>query len=166
MPVRTPCPLSPSAAERVRLKKIAYGHKAGHRLRVRAPAVLHAARGLSNVCIGREAGLHRDTVRRWRGRFAPAGPPGLEDRQRCGLPPRSHRCRPPRSRCWPAGCLPKELVRLSVPTGGCVVRADRRPAGSRPARPAAPSARGVTAPWRKSDMCDPLNDVGGGRRIQ
>jgi transposase len=57
----------------VRLKKMAYGHKTEHRLRVRAQVVLHAARGRSNACIARETGLHLDTVRRWRGRFAQAG---------------------------------------------------------------------------------------------
>ena len=56
MPVRTPCPTAPSAAERVRLKKMAYGHKTEHRLRVRAQVVLHAARGRSNACIARETG--------------------------------------------------------------------------------------------------------------
>ncbi|MER6977534.1 helix-turn-helix domain-containing protein [Streptomyces carpinensis] len=68
----------------MRLKKMAYGHKAEHRLRVRAQVVLHAAHGRSNACIARETGLHLDTVRRLRGLFAQAGPPGLKDRQRCG----------------------------------------------------------------------------------
>ncbi|MEU3619913.1 helix-turn-helix domain-containing protein [Streptomyces sp. NPDC006872] len=86
MPVRTPCPTAPSAAERVRLKKMAYGHRNEHRLRVRAQVVLHAAHGRSNACIARDTGLHLDTVRRWRGRFAQAGLPGLKDRQRCGRP--------------------------------------------------------------------------------
>ncbi|BDM67099.1 hypothetical protein HEK616_05860 [Streptomyces nigrescens] len=44
MPVRTPCPIGPSAAERVRLKKMTYGHKTEHRLRVRAQVVPHAAK--------------------------------------------------------------------------------------------------------------------------
>ncbi|MFF4602556.1 IS630 family transposase [Streptomyces sp. NPDC001339] len=86
MPVRTACPIALSAAERVRLKKMAYGHKTEHRLRVRADVVLHAARGRSNARIARETGLHLDTVRRWRGRFAEAGLSGLKDRQRCGRP--------------------------------------------------------------------------------
>ncbi|WP_258017646.1 MMPL family transporter [Streptomyces noursei] len=79
MPVRTPCPIALSAAERVRLKKMTYGHKTEHRLRVRAQVVLHAARGRSNTPIDREAGLHLDTVRRWRGRFAQRDLPGLKD---------------------------------------------------------------------------------------
>ncbi|WP_309234347.1 IS630 family transposase [Streptomyces lunaelactis] len=70
----------------MRLKKMAYGHKTEHRLRVRAQVVLHAAHGRSNACIARETGLHLNTVRRWRGRFAQAGLPGLKDRQRCGRP--------------------------------------------------------------------------------
>ncbi|MGW7245293.1 helix-turn-helix domain-containing protein [Streptomyces decoyicus] len=65
---------------------MAYGHKTEHRLRVRAQVVLHAARGRSNARIARETGLHLDTVRRWRGRFAQAGLPGLKGRQRCGRP--------------------------------------------------------------------------------
>ncbi|MEU9117989.1 IS630 family transposase, partial [Streptomyces sp. NPDC048483] len=75
-----------SVAARVRVKKMAYGHKTEHRLRVRAQVVLHAARGRSNARIAWETGLHLDTVRRWRGRFAQAGLPGLKDRQRCGRP--------------------------------------------------------------------------------
>ncbi|MEU5207914.1 IS630 family transposase [Streptomyces sp. NPDC020742] len=86
MPVALACPIAPSAAERERLKKMAYGHRTEHRLRVRAQVVLHAARGRSNARIARETGLHIDTVRRWRGRFAQAGLPGLRDRERCGRP--------------------------------------------------------------------------------
>ncbi|MFI1369739.1 IS630 family transposase [Streptomyces griseochromogenes] len=86
MPVCNACPIALSAAERMRLKKMAYGHRTEHRLRVLAQVVLHAARGRSNARIARETGLHLDTVRRWRGRFADAGLPGLKDRQRCGRP--------------------------------------------------------------------------------
>ncbi|MFF4602795.1 helix-turn-helix domain-containing protein [Streptomyces sp. NPDC001339] len=82
MPVRTACPIALNAADRVRLKKMAYSHKTEYRLRVRAQVVLHAARGRSNARIARETGLHLDTVRRWRGRFARAGLHGLKDRQR------------------------------------------------------------------------------------
>ncbi|WP_244420085.1 helix-turn-helix domain-containing protein [Streptomyces hygroscopicus] len=65
---------------------MAHGHNTEHRLRVRAQLVLHAARGRSNARIARETGLHLDTVRRWRGRIAQAGLPGLKERQRCGRP--------------------------------------------------------------------------------
>ncbi|MGV9270730.1 helix-turn-helix domain-containing protein [Kitasatospora sp. NPDC003701] len=62
------CPTAPTAAERARSKKAAYGHKTEHRLRVRAQVVLHAARGRSNAHIARETGRHPDTVRVWRSR--------------------------------------------------------------------------------------------------
>ncbi|MET7718626.1 IS630 family transposase [Streptomyces sp. NPDC005407] len=87
MPVASACPITLAAAERKRLKKMACGHKSEHRLRVRAQVVLHAARGRSNARIARETGLHLDTVRTWRGRFAEQGLPGLADRKRTGRPP-------------------------------------------------------------------------------
>ncbi|MFE3905089.1 helix-turn-helix domain-containing protein [Streptomyces sp. NPDC059153] len=54
---------------------------------MRARVVLHAARGRSNARIARETGLHLDTVRTWRDRFAQQGLPGLADRKRTGRPP-------------------------------------------------------------------------------
>ncbi|MFD8528685.1 helix-turn-helix domain-containing protein [Streptosporangium canum] len=48
---------------------------------------MHAARGRSNARIARETGLHLDTVRTWRDRFAQQGLPGLADRKRTGRPP-------------------------------------------------------------------------------
>ncbi|MDQ0757669.1 helix-turn-helix domain-containing protein [Streptomyces canus] len=72
MPVAPARPIAPTAAERERLKKMAYGHKTEHRMRLRAQIVLHAARGRSNARIVRETGLHLDTVRTWR-----AGSPEL-----------------------------------------------------------------------------------------
>ncbi|MEU4213679.1 IS630 family transposase [Streptomyces sp. NPDC026206] len=86
MPVAPARPIAPTAAERERLKKLAYGHKTEYRLRVRAQVVLHAARGRSNARIARETGLHLDTVRKWRGRFAELGLAGLADRKRTGRP--------------------------------------------------------------------------------
>jgi len=87
LPVAAARPIAPAAQERERLKKMAYGHKTEHRLRTRAQVVLHAARGRSNARIARETGLHLDTVRTWRGRFAGHGLPGLADRKRTGRPP-------------------------------------------------------------------------------
>ncbi|MFF9645316.1 helix-turn-helix domain-containing protein [Kitasatospora aureofaciens] len=49
---------------------MAYGHKTEYRLRIRAQVVLNAARGRSNARIASATGLHLDTVRCWRGRFA------------------------------------------------------------------------------------------------
>ena len=66
---------------------MAYGQKTEHRLRIRSQVVLHAARGRSNARIARETGLHLDTVRRWRGRFADRSLGSLSDRDRSGRPP-------------------------------------------------------------------------------
>jgi transposase len=87
LPVVAARPIALRAAERERLKKMAYGHKTEHRMRMRAQVVLHAARGRSNARIARETGLHLDTVRTWRARFAQQGLPGLTDRKRTGRPP-------------------------------------------------------------------------------
>ncbi|MFE4252337.1 IS630 family transposase [Streptomyces sp. NPDC056910] len=86
MPVASACPITLTASERKRLKTMAYGHKTEHRLRQRAQVVLHAARGRSNARIARETGLHLDTVRTWRGRFAGNRLPALSDRKRSGRP--------------------------------------------------------------------------------
>ncbi|WP_406841811.1 helix-turn-helix domain-containing protein (plasmid) [Streptomyces sp. AHU1] len=75
------------ASERERLKKMAYGHKSEYRLRMRTQVVLHAARGRSNARIVRETGLHLDTVRCWRDRFAGHDLAGLSNRERSGRPP-------------------------------------------------------------------------------
>jgi transposase len=66
---------------------MAYGHKTPYQARMRAQIVLHAARGHSNARITRQTGLHLDTVRKWRSRFAENGIPGLADRRRPGRPP-------------------------------------------------------------------------------
>ncbi|MFE2972325.1 transposase [Streptomyces sp. NPDC059340] len=65
MPVYSAVPLELTAAERHRLKKMAYGHKTPHQARQRATIVLLAARGRSNAQIAAETHLHVDTVRRW-----------------------------------------------------------------------------------------------------
>ncbi|WP_171165754.1 hypothetical protein [Streptomyces sp. I05A-00742] len=52
MPVAPARPIAPTAAERERLKKLAYGHKTEYGLRVRAQVVLHASRGRPNARIG------------------------------------------------------------------------------------------------------------------
>jgi transposase len=88
MPAAAACPIVLTASERHRLKKAAYGHKTEQQARQRATVVLHAARGCSNARIARETGLHIDTVRTWRGRFADGGLPALADRKRSGRPAR------------------------------------------------------------------------------
>ena len=66
---------------------MAHGHNTPYQARMRAQIVLHAARGRSNASIARQTGLHLDTVRKWRGRFAEDGMHGLADRSRPGRPP-------------------------------------------------------------------------------
>ncbi|MET8390046.1 helix-turn-helix domain-containing protein [Streptosporangium canum] len=50
--------------------------------------MLLATRGRSNARIAVEVGVHVDTVRTWRGRFADGGLPALADRKRSGRPAR------------------------------------------------------------------------------
>ncbi|MGV9339894.1 IS630 family transposase [Streptomyces sp. NPDC003688] len=88
MPVAAARSIVLTASERHRLKKAAYGHKTEYQTRQRATVVLHAARGRSNTRIARETGLHIDTVRTWRGRFAHGRLPALADRKRSGRPAR------------------------------------------------------------------------------
>jgi len=57
---------------------------AAHRDVIRARIVLAAAEGAANTEIAAEVGVHVDTVRKWRRRFAMAGLSGLEDRPRSG----------------------------------------------------------------------------------
>lgn len=59
---------------------------AAHRDVIRARIVLAAAQGATNTEIAAEVGVHIDTVRKWRRRFATAGLSGLEDRPRSGRP--------------------------------------------------------------------------------
>ncbi|MFH9298929.1 IS630 family transposase [Streptomyces sp. NPDC017520] len=70
------------------MKKAAYGHKTAYQARQRAAIVLLAARGRPNTHITRETGLHLDTVRTWRNRFADGRLPALADRRRSGRPAR------------------------------------------------------------------------------
>jgi transposase len=58
------------AAERKRLKCLARSTAMPHRLVVRARIILLAAGGATNAAIAAQLGVHVDTVRRWRHRFA------------------------------------------------------------------------------------------------
>ena len=58
-----------------------------HRDRLRAQIVLAAAAGKTSAAIAAEVGVHVDTVRKWRRRFAAARLPGLKDAPRSGRPP-------------------------------------------------------------------------------
>jgi len=61
--------------------------RGGYRDRLRAQIVLAAAAGKTNAAIAAEVGVHVDTVRKWRRRFAAARLPGLKDARRSGRPP-------------------------------------------------------------------------------
>jgi transposase len=58
-----------------------------YRDRLRARIVLAAAAGSTNVAIAAQVGVHVDTVRKWRRRFAAARLAGLKDAPRSGRPP-------------------------------------------------------------------------------
>ncbi|MGW2372993.1 transposase [Kitasatospora sp. NPDC001683] len=58
MAIRAAVAVVLTAAERHRLKKMAYGHKTPHQARQRAAVVLFAARGRSNARIAAETPLH------------------------------------------------------------------------------------------------------------
>lgn len=77
-----------TAAERHRLKALAYSHTAGYQQVIRARIVRDAAHGYSNAKIARRHRVTIDTVRCWRGRYADEGLAGLADRRRSGRPPR------------------------------------------------------------------------------
>ena len=73
--------------DRAELESLARARKAPLRSVQRACIVLAAAGGVSNAQIARDLGIHVDTVRTWRGRFAAHAMKGLADRPRSGRPP-------------------------------------------------------------------------------
>jgi len=73
--------------DRAELESLARARKAPLRAVQRAWIVLAAADGQPNAQIAHELGVHVDTVRTWRGRFAAQGMKGLADRPRSGRPP-------------------------------------------------------------------------------
>lgn len=80
-----------------------------------------ATRGRSNARIAVEVGVHVDTVRTWRGRFADGGLPALADRRRSGRPARFTPAQVAEAKAL-ACQLPAEtgvpLARWSCPTTG------------------------------------------------
>jgi len=82
------CPITLSASERHRLKKLVRTQTAAQREVTRARIVLLAARSLSNNEIATRLGISVDTVRKWWGRYAEQGRDGLADRPRSGRPAR------------------------------------------------------------------------------
>jgi transposase len=77
-----------TAEERVRLERRASAPTSPQRDALRARIVLWAAEGEGSSQIAERLGISLDMVCTWRGRFAREGVDGLEDRTRCGRPPR------------------------------------------------------------------------------
>ena len=73
--------------DRAELEVLARARKAPLRMVQRAWIVLAAADSQPNAQIARDLGVHVDTVRTWRARFAAAGMKGLTDLPRSGRPP-------------------------------------------------------------------------------
>jgi len=84
MTITSPFIIALSSLDESVLRARARSSTAAHRDVIRARIVLAAAEGAANTKIATEVGVHVDTVRKWRRRFATAGLPGLEDRPRSG----------------------------------------------------------------------------------
>ncbi|WP_371648638.1 MULTISPECIES: helix-turn-helix domain-containing protein [unclassified Streptomyces] len=92
--------------------------------------MLRAAWRRSNARIAHETGLHLDTVRVWRGRFARGGLPALADRKRSGCP----------AHFTPVRVAEDKALACQLPAEA----ASRRRAGRSPELAAELNARGVT----------------------
>src|SRR5260221_13902880 len=86
MPVHSPYQIVLSGEEEVVLTARARSVRGQYRDRLRARIVLGAAAGKTNAGIAAELGVHVDTVRKWRRRFAAARLAGLTDARRSGRP--------------------------------------------------------------------------------
>jgi transposase len=87
VPVISPYLIVLSAEEESVLMTRARSLRGGYRDRLRARIVLAAAAGGTNAAIAAQLGVHADTVRKWRRRFAAARLAGLKDAPRSGRPP-------------------------------------------------------------------------------
>jgi transposase len=87
VPVISPYLIVLSAEEESVLMARARSLRGGYRDRLRARIVLAAAAGGTNAAIAAQLGVHADTVRKWRRRFAAARLAGLKDAPRSGRPP-------------------------------------------------------------------------------
>jgi len=90
-------PVEVSAEERAELERVVRRHTTGQQLAERARIILLAAGGLNNCAVARTAGVHVDTVRKWRGRWCGVRDVGLaelgiadrlDDAPRTGTPAR------------------------------------------------------------------------------
>src|SRR5262249_15923338 len=86
MPVHSPYQIVLSGQEEAVLTAGGGSVRGQYRDRLRARIVLAAASGTTNAGIAGELGVHVDTARRWRRRFAAARLAGLTDARRSGRP--------------------------------------------------------------------------------
>jgi transposase len=86
MPVISPSQIVLSAAEVPVLMARARSVRGAYRDRLRAQIVLAAAAGGTNAAIAAQVGVHVDTARKGRRRFAAARLAGLKDAPRSGRP--------------------------------------------------------------------------------
>src|SRR5215510_16273906 len=87
MPVISPYRVALTGGEQSVLMARARSARGPFRDRLRAQIVLAAAAGSTNVAIAAQVGVHVDTVRKWRRRFAATRLAGLKDAPRSGRPP-------------------------------------------------------------------------------
>jgi len=86
MVISSPFVIILSATDQAILSARAGSARVEHRMVIRAKIVLAAVNGHTNAAIAAELGMHIDTVRKWRRRFAQHGLDGLKDRPRSGRP--------------------------------------------------------------------------------
>jgi transposase len=86
MPMQSPYQIALIAGEESVLVTRARSVRGPYRDRLRAQIVLAAAAGSTNAAIAVQVGIHVDTARKWRRRFAAARLAGLKDAQRSGRP--------------------------------------------------------------------------------
>jgi transposase len=87
MPVISPYRIALTVEEESVLMARARSVRGPYRDRLRARIVLAAAAGAPNVAIAAQVGVHVDTARKWRRRFAAGRLAGLKDAPRSGRPP-------------------------------------------------------------------------------
>ena len=87
MPMQSPYQIALTAGEEPVLVTRARSVRGPYRDRLRAQIVLAAAAGSTNAAIAAQVGIHVDTARKWRRRFAAARLAGLKDAPRSGRPP-------------------------------------------------------------------------------
>jgi transposase len=87
MPVISPYRIALTVEEESVLMARARSARGPYRDRLRARIVLAAAAGAPNVAIAAQVGVHVDTARKWRRRFAAGRLAGLKDAPRSGRPP-------------------------------------------------------------------------------